>query len=65
MENQEKEKTNDQVVKVGPNIIGKEHHFKYISGTEAMCTKCPLGYGVSPGTSIKEGHIYINNELVI
>lgn len=65
MENQEKEKPNDQVVKLGPNIIGKEHDFEYVSGTEVMCKKCPLGYVVGPSASIKDGHIYIGNELVV
>ncbi len=55
----------NQMVTLGKNIIGKDHHFVYVSGTEVECTKCPLGYGVTPETTIKDGHIYIEDELII
>lgn len=55
----------DQLVKLGPNLITGEHNFTHISGIEVQCTKCPLGYVVGPETEIKEGHIYIEEKLVI
>lgn len=55
----------DQVVRVGSNIIGDEHEFEYISGIEVMCKKCPLGYQVGPDVTIKRGHIYIGEKLLI
>jgi hypothetical protein len=60
-----KEEPTDQLLKIGPNIIGREHNFMYISGTEVMCRKCPLGYVVGPGTELRGGHIYLEDELVI
>lgn len=60
-----KEEPIDQLVKLGPNIITGEHNFIYTSGTEVECTKCPLGYVVGADTEIKDGHIYIEETLVI
>ena len=47
------------------SIIKGEHYFEYISGTEVMCTKCPLGYGVTAGMEVKDGHIYIGEKLLV
>ncbi len=54
-----------EMVTLKPNIIGQEHYFEYVNGTEVMCTKCPLGYGVTPDTEVKDGHIYLEGNLVI
>jgi hypothetical protein len=47
------------------SIIKGEHEFDYISGTEVMCKKCPLGYVLTPGSQVKDGHIYIENKLLV
>lgn len=47
------------------NIIKGEHTFDYISGTEVMCRKCPLGYIVGPEEHIKDGHIYKGEILLV
>lgn len=64
-DSQQKENNEGEIVKLGTNIIGKDHEFAYISGTEVMCKKCPLGYVVGAETTVKDGHIYIKNKLVI
>lgn len=60
---QDEEKS--QILIPKENIIKGMHHFEYISGTEAMCTKCPLGYVLTPGSVVKDGRIYIDNDLLI
>lgn len=60
-----KDEPTDQLVKLGPNLICNDHYFKYQTGTEVRCTKCPIGYQVGPGTEVKNGHIVIHGELVI
>lgn len=64
MKNKEDE-DKSQILIPKENIIKGMHHFEYISGTEAMCTKCPLGYFLTPGSVVKDGHIYIEETLVI
>lgn len=63
--NKDKLESKPEVVTLKPNVIGKEHHFEYVNGTEVQCTTCPLGYGVTPDTEIIEGHIYLEGNLVI
>ncbi len=67
MEEVKEEKVEEQpeMVTLKPNIACSDHEFDYISGTEVQCRKCPLGYGVTPETTVKDGHIYIKGELVI
>lgn len=62
---EEKVEPIDQL-RIGPNLTcEKDHHFVYQTGTEVRCTKCPIGYPISPGTECRNGHLYIHGELVI
>ncbi len=67
---EEVKETDSEEIKYGmvtlkPNTVCTDHSFEYVSGTEVQCMKCPLGYGVTPETTVKDGHIYIKGELVI
>lgn len=65
-ESQKKDEPSDQLFHIGANLICQNrHYFVYKSGIEVMCTKCPLGYPILPGTEIKNGHLYIHGEFVI
>lgn len=61
----DKEETKEDLLKLGPNLICNDHYFKFKSGVEVYCTKCPIGYPIGPGTEIKNGHITIHGQLVI
>lgn len=53
-------------VKAATHCGPRDHYFKYISGTEAECNKChTVGFPISPGTVVRDGHIYIEEQLVI
>ena len=60
-----KEESTEKIVQIGPSIIGQEHEFDYVSGTEVMCRKCPLGYILGPEYTVKNGHIYRDGQLMI
>lgn len=62
---EKKEEPKGEMITLGPDMIGGEHTFVYKSATEAACTKCPLGYPITPGTEVKNGHIYAHGELLI
>lgn len=47
------------------NYICKDHDFRYITGIEVKCTKCPLGFMMSPGATLKEGRIYLHGSQVV
>ena len=40
------------------------HYFEYLSAREIVC-RCGIGYFVSLGTEVKNGHIYIHGSFVI
>lgn len=42
-----------------------EHYFEYVSGREADCTKCPMGFRLPVDAEVKDGHIYIESQLLI
>lgn len=42
----------------------KEHDFEMIGGV-AECKKCHAGFNLGGGAWVQDGHIYINQELVI
>jgi len=49
-----------------PSTCAKgEHYFVHKDGREVECSKCHAGYYISPGTDIREGHIYIQGVLAI
>lgn len=56
-----------EVLKIGPNLACEKgsHEFKYVTALEVECMKCPVGYPLGPGASLKDGHIYIHGEFVI
>lgn len=64
-----KEEVKEEILKLGPNQIGSEHHFVMQRDgggyLVAQCTKCPHGYHLGPGETVKDGHIYIEGTLVI
>ena len=65
-ESSEKDEPNDQLLKLGSNLIcNKDHYFVYQGASEVRCTKCPIGYPISIGTECRNGHLYIHGELVI
>jgi hypothetical protein len=41
------------------------HFFIRKSGTEVTCTKCPIGYPVGPSITLKDGHLYKDNQFLI
>lgn len=51
-------------IKIGPNVLCKDHEFHYRTGTEVKCKKCPLGYLVGYGTEIKDGKLYMDGSLI-
>ena len=42
-----------------------KHHFVRRTGTRAECTKCRVGYFLTPDLQVRNGHIYTLDELVI
>lgn len=63
------EEKENSILKPGPNRIGSEHYFEVTRDgggyLVAQCTKCPHGYHLGPGQTVKEGHIYVDGQLVI
>lgn len=53
--------------KIVPQLVtcAGDHFFLRQYGNEAKCAKCPLGYYLSVGMEVKNGHIYKDKELVI
>ncbi len=62
---EKKEEDLSQMVTLKPNVIGAEHEFRYVTGTEVECMKCPLGYQLTGESKLIDGHIYIKEILVI
>lgn len=68
MNQEPKEETKLELLKIGPNLTCKKggHYFIYKSALEIECRKCAIGYVISPGMNIKEGNITVHgDELVI
>lgn len=59
------QESSERTLKIGPNVTCREHEFTYVSGNEIECMKCPVGFITSPGTTVKDGHVYIYETLVI
>lgn len=68
-EQDSKEEEKEEVLKLGPNKIGDKHYFEVIRDgggyLVAQCTKCPHGYHLGPRETVKDGHIYIEGDLVV
>ena len=41
------------------------HNFVYKTGTEVHCTKCSIGFIVTPDINLKEGHLMKHGSLMI
>jgi hypothetical protein len=54
--------TNQHVISDKPVC---DHYFVRKTGNQAECRKCRIGYYLTPGFKVKDGHIYQNKELVI
>jgi hypothetical protein len=72
VENRSEEQSNEsehagELIRVKDPLtcIKGRHEFAYASALEAKCKKCPVGYILPEGSEIKDGHIYIKDELVI
>jgi len=42
-----------------------DHLFRQTGSREARCISCPLGYILSPGMTVIDGHIYMGEDVVI
>ena len=42
-----------------------KHEFFRSQSMEAMCRKCPIGFVLSVGNEVKDGHIYLHGTLLI
>lgn len=64
---EEKQDDGSTIIRIQPSLMCAkgEHYFKYISGMEIKCQKCPVGYGVTAGTSLKNGKVMIHGQLVL
>ena len=62
-----KKEEKEELLKLGPNLMCSkgDHEFKYKTGTEIECMKCPIGYPLGPGSVLKNGHVYLHGEFVI
>ena len=66
-QNQKEEKEDDgHRVQIQPSLTCEKgkHFFMQISGMEIKCQKCPIGYGISGGTTIRDGKVYIHGQFV-
>lgn len=60
------EEAQNEVHKLIDKSCMKGHYFVYVSSWEAQCNRCPIGYILTPGYWVKDGHIYnSDDELVI
>jgi len=48
-----------------PKEVVCEHYFEMVSGRQAECQKCHIGFFLGPKEHVKDGHIYHNETLVI
>lgn len=55
----------EEMITLKPSVMCQEgHEFFHMTGNEAKCKNCPLGYQLG-GAIIKSGHIYSDNQLLI
>lgn len=56
-----------QEEKLTPQLITckENHYFDRMSSTEVKCRNCPLGYYLTPGMEIKDGHVWIGKQLMV
>lgn len=62
----EKELKEGEKITIQPSRMCQNgHFFTQTKSREVKCSKCPVGYELSIGMTVREGHIYLNGELVI
>jgi len=42
-----------------------EHTFEHVASMQAECRKCGVGFNLTPGMDVRNGHIYNEQGLVI
>ena len=42
-----------------------EHYFMYLTAGQVKCKNCHIGFFLGIGDSLKEGHLYRQNKLVL
>lgn len=42
-----------------------KHSFRHVSSREVECVNCSIGFFIDAGSSLKDGHIYYNDKLII
>ena len=47
------------------SVTCTKHTFIRQKQNEAQCTKCPVGYILSPGMNVVDGHIYQGMNFVV
>ena len=52
-----------KMIKLGDNLVCNDHYF-IRQRNNAICTKCPVGYPLGLA-EIKDGHIFVEKQLVI
>jgi hypothetical protein len=64
---EEKQDDGSTLINIQPSLTCEKgrHYFKYISGMEIKCQKCPIGYQISAGTEVKDGSVYIHGQFVM
>ena len=56
----------EEMITLKPSVMCQEgHKFIHRSSIEVVCSECPLGYMLTAGMTIKDGHIYSGEKLVI
>ena len=62
---EKKDEPNDQLVRLGPNLVCNDHYFVHKTSTEVRCRRCPIGYNIGLGTECRDGRIFIHGEKVL
>ena len=62
-----KQEDESELIRVSDDIVCRrgKHYFEYKSSREVKCKKCPVGYPIGVGITLKDGHIYKDCILVI
>jgi hypothetical protein len=42
-----------------------DHYFEMRSGREIICRKCNVGYYITYGDKVKDGHLFKNDKLIL
>jgi len=61
----EAQEIESEMITLKPSVACEEHEFAHVSGLEVKCKNCPVGYQLGAGAILKDGHIYIGEQLLI